>query len=180
VNEFRSTLLRPIVSVAGAVAVCATVLYFLVMPVIPEAEPPAYSLDAIASALGSGVAAGELDVQLGVPPSPSQNESDRAMSLVLADRLSVEPSTVRVVTAEPQLLMAGRNSRASEQGQVTDEFRDTVRALSEMPDWIVGDFMAAIRINDEHWRIVRPASAIRSDWRAPVSDAHDVCLRVYR
>lgn len=162
VNQFRSTLLRPIVSVAAAVAACATASYVLVMPFIPEAEPPAYSLDAIASALGSGVAAGEIEVQLGVPPSPSQDESDRAMSLALADRLSVEPSTVRVVTVEPQMLMAGRKSRAPEQVRASDNMRDTVRALSEMPDWIVGDFIAAIRIN-EQWRIVRPAPAIQRD-----------------
>lgn len=132
-------------------------MHFLFIWVLRPA-PPTYSLDAITSALGSGLALQELDVQFADPPPPShQDERDRALGLALADRLGVEPSSVRVVLAKPS---SGdrESSRAPEQVRVNDGVRHSVSAMGEMPDQIVGDFTAALRLNDGQWRVVRSAS----------------------
>src|SRR5262245_34016419 len=89
---------------------CAAASYFLVMLAIPEPQTRAYSLDAIASVLGSGTATEELDVQLADPPAPSQDQRDQAVALALADRLSVEPGAVRVVLGQPHSFIEARNS----------------------------------------------------------------------
>jgi hypothetical protein len=132
-----------------ALPVCALMLYFLIVLIV-RPVPPAYSLDAITSALGSGAAVGELDVQIADPPSPSsQSSSDRTLAFALADRLSVEPDAVRVVVDR-------RSSAAVEQVQI-DEARDAVHRMGEMPDGLAGSFTAALRLDDGTWRVVRPS-----------------------
>ena len=149
----------------GAVPVCALVLQFLVVLIVRPATP-AYSLDAITSALGAGVAVGKLDVKIADPPSPSQrNQHDRALGLALADRLSVEPSAVRVVVEKPSRLIDWQSSHASEQVRVSNEARHTVSAMEEMPEQIVGGFTAALRLKDGNWRVVRPSSHGVESWQ---------------
>ncbi|HEY0685817.1 MAG TPA: hypothetical protein VGD45_25980 [Steroidobacter sp.] len=77
-------------------------------------------------------------MQLTSPPPASQQ--DRALSLALADRLGVEPGAVRVVVAK----------------QAGNDVHHAVSAMEEMPDQIVGDFTAALRMGDGRWRVVRP------------------------
>lgn len=133
-RRHREEILTTIV----AVALCAPLLHFLLVLLVPPA-PPAYSLDAITSVLGSGIAVGELDVHIASPPSSSQqDEHDRALSLALADRLGVHPSEVRVVLNDVH----------------------AVRAVEEMLDQIVCDFTAALRLGDGTWRVVRCHSFI--------------------
>lgn len=147
-----------ILATLGALLVCVLMLHFLVV-LIARPAPLSYSLDAITSALGSGVAAGELDVQLGDPPSPSQQgKSARALGLALADRLGVELDAVRVV-------VDWQSSDASEQVRANDEVRYTASAMDEMPDQIVGGFTAALRLNDGKWRVVRSSSRGIESWQ---------------
>jgi hypothetical protein len=136
-----------------AVALCAPLLHFLVVLLVRPA-PPAYSLDAITSALGSGIAIGELQVEFASPPSPSQQDQhDRALSLALADRLGVEPSAVRVVVAKPSRPIDWQNSGAPE--QTRNDVHRAVSSMEEMPNQIVDDFVAALHMGDGRWRVVR-------------------------
>lgn len=142
--------------IAVGLAICALLVYLLFILVVRPA-PRTYSLDAITSALGSGMVIGELDVQLAAPPSASQQDDrDRAFGLALADRLSVEPSAVRIVLVKPSRPGDREDSGASERVRVTDETRHSVNAIGGMPDQIVDDFTAALRLNDGRWRVVRP------------------------
>lgn len=142
--------------IAVGLAICVVLVHLLVILVVRPA-PRTYSLDAITSALGAGMAIRELDVQFAAPPSASQEDDrDRAFGLALADRLSVEPSAVRIVLVKPSRPRDQEGSGAAERGRVPDETRDSVNAIGEMPDQIVGDFTAALRLNDGRWRVVRP------------------------
>jgi len=145
-----------ILPITVGLAICALLVHLLVVLVVRPA-PRTYSLDAISSALGSGRAIRELDVQLAAPPSASQQDDrDRAFGLALADRLGVEPSTVRFVLIKLSRPGDREGSGAAARGRVTDETRDAVDAIGEMPDEIVGDFTAALRLDDGRWRVVRP------------------------
>lgn len=160
-----SGLFSQILATLGAVPVCALVLHFLVILIVRPASP-AYSLDAITSALGARVAVGELDVKLADPPSPSQQDQrDRALGLALADRLSVQPSAVRVVVAKPSRPIEWQSAHASKQVGVSNEARHTASAMEEMPDQVVGGFTAALRLNDGNWRVVRPSSHGVESWQ---------------
>jgi len=134
-GQRTASLFSQILVTAVALALYAPLLHFLSVLVVQPA-PPTYSLDAITSALGSGLVTGELDVQFASPPSPSQDLRNRALGLALADRLSVAPGAVRVVTNDAD---------------------HTVSAL-DAPDQIVGNFTAALRMNDGRWRVVRSRS----------------------
>lgn len=88
-----------ILATIGAVPVCALMLHFLVVLAVQPA-PLSYSLDAITSSLGSGIAAGELDVQVADPPLPSQ-QGGNARALGLALRV-VRPSSRGIASWQGQ------------------------------------------------------------------------------
>lgn len=145
-----------ILPIAVGLAICALLVHLLFILVV-RPSPRTYSLDAITSALGASMTIRELDVQFAAPPSASQQDDlDRAFGLALADRLSVEPSAVRIVLVKPSRRGDREGSGASERVGVTDETRRSVNAIGEMPDQIVGDFTAALRLNDGRWRVVAP------------------------
>ncbi len=147
------TLLSQLLTTSVAVALCAPLLHSLLAILAPP-NPPAYSLDAITSALGSGISIGELDVQFASPPPPAdQDPHDLALRLALADRLAVAPSAVRVVVAKPSGPIDWLRSGASEQAQ--HDAHHAMSAMDEMPNQIAGDFTAALRMNDGRWRVVR-------------------------
>lgn len=153
VRRRAPTLLSQLLATSVAVALCAPLFHFLLALLAPP-NPPVYSLDAITSVLGSGISIRELDVQFASPPSPSdQDPHDRALSLALADRLAVAPSAVQVVVAKPSGPIEWPNSGASEQAQ--HDAHHAMNAMEEMPNQIVGDFTAALRMNDGRWRVVR-------------------------
>ena len=161
-----------ILRIAVGFTVCALLAHFIFILVLRPAPPPTYSLDAITSVLGSGMAVRDLDVQLGAAPSPSQpDDCERALSLALADRLGVESSAVRVVLPKPSRL---NGSDVAQRLRAIDERRNSVSVMGEMPDEIVGDFTAALRLNHGQWRVIRPTW---SRHRAIPAGAGYQCMR---
>ena len=161
--------------IAVGFTVCALLAHFIFILVLRPAPPPTYSLDAITSVLGSGMAIRDLDVQLGAAPSPSQpDDCERALSLALADRLGVESSAVRVVLAKPSRLDGRDSSDVAQRLRAIDERRNSVSVMGEMPDEIVGDFTAALRLNHGQWRVIRPT---RSRHRAIPAGVGYQCMR---
>jgi hypothetical protein len=43
------------------------------------------------------------------------------------------------------------------QTRANDDLQHTVRGIGDLSDQIVGDFTAALRVDDQQWRVVRPA-----------------------